>query len=550
MLNIVFSVTDSYVDYMGTTIYSIKKHHPNTAINFYVLTTQLSKHSLCKLKLLGNDKVSIQIVYMNAERFSGLPLKENITIETYFRLLLSQLLPNLDRVLYLDADTLVTGEMESFYYTDFEDNYVVGVNERDMLYRNSSYREQIGFSSDDVYVNAGVLLLNLKKIREDNIEQLFFDTGNRLKHEIQFQDQDILNISLKGKIKSVSSIYNFTSYEREVNSAPLSDVRIIHFNWHKPWKFEDNRMPYNVEAFTLYQEQYQLYLNLVEPQITIVVSVRDYQNQSVFEECIQTLQKQLYKNIKICVLIDENNQTLIKVAQKFKVYDKRIRIQLTKNHTIVDDFYLGYQVYPNQYIAFVEVSEHFDVEYISGLYEQLVHTDADIAVSSFVLFNQDTGVYSFFDTELSLTVKSTQFILENAYAFIWYEKFRQYSLSGKLYRLDSLKKSMLLGKKSISHLVALQTLLSAKEMVFTEPNKYVKRQVHDDLSFVSKENVYLYLAELQEFLKLLAIKQYQTNHYLSHYQEYLLCLNRVAENEIKSYIEQEINVLHMSKMLS
>ncbi|WP_330849102.1 glycosyltransferase, partial [Streptococcus suis] len=67
------------------------------------------------------------------------------------------------------------------------------------------------------YFNSGVLLMDLKKIREDKIESLLFECGHTIKDKIRLQDQDIINVALEGKIKSLDPIYNYGYMERQEN---------------------------------------------------------------------------------------------------------------------------------------------------------------------------------------------------------------------------------------------------------------------------------------------------------------------------------------------
>ncbi|WP_330847969.1 glycosyltransferase family 8 protein, partial [Streptococcus suis] len=93
-----------------------------------------------------------------------------ISLETYFRILLPSQLPELDRILYLDCDILVKGSLNPLWESDLTHHYLAGVNELDMLHDNSDYRQKIGFTPQDIYVNAGVLLFNLELMRQDKIE--------------------------------------------------------------------------------------------------------------------------------------------------------------------------------------------------------------------------------------------------------------------------------------------------------------------------------------------------------------------------------------------
>jgi glycosyltransferase involved in cell wall biosynthesis len=88
----------------------------------------------------------------------------------------------------------------------------------------------------DAYINAGVLLMNLKQIRQDNLGQVLIDKTIKLWDKIKYQDQDILNIVCVGKILIVDSIYNFTSDNIKVEKHKCKQAKIIHYTGSlKPW---------------------------------------------------------------------------------------------------------------------------------------------------------------------------------------------------------------------------------------------------------------------------------------------------------------------------
>lgn len=211
----------------------------NTNIHFHVLSNDFSENSRSVvatiMKRYGNCDVkyhSVDISYF--ARFTT--TIEYITIETYFRYMIADILKYEDKCLYLDADLVVDGNLDALYKTDLEEFYCAGVS--DGYIDEILYKEKIGFQRSDVYVNAGVLLFNLKKIRKDGIVKKLIENTNRLKDVIKFQDQDIINITLKGKIKPLDSIYNYTSNNVGREKWKRFSAIIIHYTgagkpWHK-----------------------------------------------------------------------------------------------------------------------------------------------------------------------------------------------------------------------------------------------------------------------------------------------------------------------------
>ncbi|MDR0618122.1 MAG: hypothetical protein LBG23_05145 [Endomicrobium sp.] len=78
-------------------------------------------------------------------------------------------------------------------------------------------------TKNDIYINAGVLLLNLKNLRADNVNKSWINLAE--KESFPFHDQDIINLTCKGKIVFLPPEYNFAT----------DNAKIIHFANNKPW---------------------------------------------------------------------------------------------------------------------------------------------------------------------------------------------------------------------------------------------------------------------------------------------------------------------------
>ena len=272
-MNIFFAVNDSYVDQLLVSIISVLKNNQNIKINFYVLSSDFSKES--KLKIdnirIRYDNWEIQYIVPDVNIFSSFKLNiEYITIETYFRYLIADLVPNLDKCLYLDADLVVNGSLKDLYNTEIEEYYCAGV--RDLYIDEINYKNKINFNHTDLYINAGVLLMNLSKIRQDNIVLKLIDNTTFLKDKILFQDQDIINITFKGNIKEIDSIYNFTSSNVKYEKYKRQNAIVIHFTGaQKPWHIGcKHKLKHIWEKYCLINQAIQY------PKIKVALLIDEY----------------------------------------------------------------------------------------------------------------------------------------------------------------------------------------------------------------------------------------------------------------------------------
>lgn len=142
-----------------------------------------------------------------------------LTKMTFYRLLLPSLLRNVDKCIYLDADTIVCDDISLLMEHNVDDYYIAAVVDRDI--RKVQYNNIGNFNLDE-YFNAGVMLMNLERIREHNLEEQFFSL---IDIEWPFRDQDILNQACRENVLFLDERFNRFSYL----ARNKDDSVIVHF---------------------------------------------------------------------------------------------------------------------------------------------------------------------------------------------------------------------------------------------------------------------------------------------------------------------------------
>ena len=108
------------------------------------------------------------------QHFKKMKLSYIKNLTPYYRLLIPKVLPQyVDKAFYLDADMVVNGSLSELYHTELGDNYIAGV--RDAYISHIGYLPNDNFHKGDLYINAGMLLCNLNKIRQDNLAEKFIN---------------------------------------------------------------------------------------------------------------------------------------------------------------------------------------------------------------------------------------------------------------------------------------------------------------------------------------------------------------------------------------
>ena len=238
---IFFSTDNNYVPFLDVTIRSlIANASRDYKYHIVVLNTGLDEERIGKIKEMEDENFTIEfpdISYAVKDIEYKLPKEQHFGLATWYRLFIQSLFPQYDKVLYLDCDLIVLGDISELYNTDLEDNYVAGVVENWILHSPvfSYYtKEAVGIESK-YYINAGVALFDLNKFRENEIEQKFVNLINTYNFDVIDPDQSYLNYLCQGKIKYLPFEWNRTPLE----NVECENPKIVHYAlgfkpWHNP----------------------------------------------------------------------------------------------------------------------------------------------------------------------------------------------------------------------------------------------------------------------------------------------------------------------------
>lgn len=181
-------------------------------IVIYILDQDISVDNKSKLQVIVKN-YGRELVYIDIAEF-----KKMIPFDfdacgynpiTLSRLFLSSYLTNeMDRILYLDCDTIVSGSIAELETIPFDGNYVAAVPE---LFMPDEKKALIGHAKEETYYNAGVLLVNMDLWRQNKLETEFVEYYRSMNGRLLYNDQDIINHCCKGKIKKLSHTYNLST---------------------------------------------------------------------------------------------------------------------------------------------------------------------------------------------------------------------------------------------------------------------------------------------------------------------------------------------------
>jgi lipopolysaccharide biosynthesis glycosyltransferase len=238
---IVLACDDTYAMPLATALRSIvEANKGNLLLEFHVLFDRFSKEMQSKVwDSLPNGSASIKWVPVDLSKFSEFSTKVHISKMTYARFLIPHVFPeDIAKVLYFDADILVLGDLGELWETDLEGAVLGAVEDNMNPHLKCGYKEHAEVPRVRDYFNAGILMIDLKKWREERISDKCLDYLTRFPRS-PFSDQDALNYACDGLWKKLDRGWNFQDHlqQKITNIDPNERPKIVHFiKSQKPWK--------------------------------------------------------------------------------------------------------------------------------------------------------------------------------------------------------------------------------------------------------------------------------------------------------------------------
>ena len=260
-INILCATDNKYAPYCGIMLTSLFENNRGCRFNVYLFVScDVSQANKKKFSKLGNEfSHAIELIKIDDSMVEMFPLNESMHISrpTYYRLLVADLLPqNIHKVIYLDCDIIVCGDIKPLWEQIVEGKALAGV--RDPSDYQAQHWERLGASVPFEYFNAGVLVCNMDNWRQSQllhrVRSYISDNFSRL----MLMDQDALNGLLLGEYERIPlryncqlvlfKEYNWNHYPVEIQKTYLEEVWnavVIHYSdFEKPWNIRSYGGPF------------------------------------------------------------------------------------------------------------------------------------------------------------------------------------------------------------------------------------------------------------------------------------------------------------------
>ena len=230
-INVCLSSDNNYAKHLGVVIASILYNaKEEDELSFYILDGGIEdnlRKDIMSLKSLKD--CDIKFIKINDEMFSEYKQVRThyyITLPSFYRLKLAQILPEVDRIIYFDCDFVVCTSLKELFEKDIGNNIIAGVHDTN--------KRRV--KKNPTYINAGMIVFDLKKMREQNIEKEFFNWTITNIDKIKLGDQEIINEVLKGKIEILEDEWNVQSSNFSNRSSYTNNPKAVHM-LGKPWVY-------------------------------------------------------------------------------------------------------------------------------------------------------------------------------------------------------------------------------------------------------------------------------------------------------------------------
>ena len=237
-----FAVDNGYIPFLSVELRSLIDN--TSKENIYaikILYTNVTEENKIKIKKYETENISIEFVDLNKqleEIKEKLYTRNYFSNTTYYRLFIPELYPEYDKAVYIDSDTVCLSDIAELYNTDMGDNLIAGIPDGVIQAIDifKDYVERVvGVADYNNYFNAGVIVMNLKELRDYKFEEKFIYMLEKIKFEVA-QDQDYLNRLCKGRVKILDYSWN----RMPVMGKTEGKINLIHYNLGaKPWYFDN-----------------------------------------------------------------------------------------------------------------------------------------------------------------------------------------------------------------------------------------------------------------------------------------------------------------------
>lgn len=205
-MHLAFSSDNNYIPYLKTAVLSVFRNN-KTEVNIHILSNGIKDNNKRELENLSENHLQRCFFYDISnirEKIGPLEVK-TIALSSYARLFLSEILPNsIEKVIYMDCDSLILSSLSELWNNDLGNYCIAGVV--DVV--DSKFKTLLDIPLEYDYVNAGMIVFNLRKIRSEGYLEKITSFLHTFQGEIPHHDQGVINFMFHKSCKILHPKFN------------------------------------------------------------------------------------------------------------------------------------------------------------------------------------------------------------------------------------------------------------------------------------------------------------------------------------------------------
>lgn len=244
-MNILVTLNSNYLNVLVVMLKSLAVNNKHRKFDVYVMNDSLSVQNIVFLKENVLKNINIIDLKITDEELNKAPVTKRYPKEMYYRILAAYYLPkSVDKILYLDPDLVIINKIDKLYKTDLSNYYFAAASHIWGILQTFN-RIRLKMDSNDIYINSGVMLMNIKLLRKEQDKKDVYNFIKKNKNKLMLPDQDVISGLYANKILPLDPyVYNMTEkllnqtyFMPHINERWIKDNSvIIHYcGKNKPW---------------------------------------------------------------------------------------------------------------------------------------------------------------------------------------------------------------------------------------------------------------------------------------------------------------------------
>lgn len=244
-VNVFYACDSNYAPCLSVSLLSlVENRDENREYRVTVLESGMSEEIRERLLSIVPEGVSLRFFDISGSlrRIAGrLALRDYYSLSIYYRIFIPDVFRELDRAVYVDADTVIADDIGKLYDTRLHGCLMAAVPDaviasEDVFRRYAE--EGVGIADYRFYFNSGVLVMDLDAMRREDVSGTFISLLTRFGFDTICPDQDYLNVICEGRVRLLSTCWNRMTVDSRRGPAP----KLIHYNMYfKPWNYPQVR---------------------------------------------------------------------------------------------------------------------------------------------------------------------------------------------------------------------------------------------------------------------------------------------------------------------